>query len=353
MDFENSMITKDIPENKTGSGVPQFRSNDLNEVSLLDLIIVLWRGKYVIIAITIFASITGVVCALIVPESFTSSSTFILKTGKSGASGNLGQLASLAGMPIGNSGGGADPSDYIGQIIQNGTFLATLYDRKWFFSGDSLMLDEILEIEPDTTVSNWQYVHLVQKYESIRKGKIISYSKDGKTGILSLTTNAPDPQLAYDLNKHTLDYIANYIRNTIQGQAKEKRTFIESRLREVNRDLEQSEVALARHKERNFITVSPHVSLETARLTRQVTMNTELYIQLMKQFEAAKVEELDDMTLLQVLRDPEAPIRRSKPQRTMIVMMAFGAGVFVGCFVVFGMNAVKSAVKKQNGTINR
>ncbi|MDR0306153.1 MAG: hypothetical protein LBI42_04855 [Chitinispirillales bacterium] len=324
-------------ENNTAyPAMPQFGTNDnADEISLIELILLFWRGKLIIAATTLFFTILGVVYAFVAPESFSSFSHFILKTGKSGTSGQLGQLAALAGMPIGSSGGSIDPSDYLDKVISDGDFLATLFARKWLFKGDSLLLDEILQIEPDTTIVNWEYIHHMRKYDQIRNGKIISIKKDAKIGTLTLTTNAPSPQLAYDLNKHTLDYISAYIRGSIQSQAKEKRTFIEERLREVTRDLDNSEVSLARHRERNFASISPHVSLEAGRLTRQVSMNQELYLQLMKQFEAVKVEELDDMTLVQILRYPEIPILRSKPKRKNIVIGAFGAGALIGCGLVF------------------
>jgi uncharacterized protein involved in exopolysaccharide biosynthesis len=344
MKFERTTMAEDVSEEKTGDSTTlQFRpDNNESEITLVELILLFWKGKHIIAAVTTFVTILSVVYVLfIATEIFSSTSHFILKTGKSGTPGGLSQLAVLAGMPIGSSGGNVDPSDYLDIVIQDGNFMAVLFERKWFFNGDSLTLDEIFEVEPDTTVANWQHVHQMRKYNTIRNGNIITVRKDAKIGTLKLTTNTINPQLAYDLNKHTLDYISGFIRNTIQSQAKEKRVFIENRLLEVTRDLEQSEIALARHKERNIVTVSPHVSLETARLTRRVTINTELYIQLMKQLEAAKVEELDDMTLVQILKYPEVPYRRSKPERTKFVLAAFAGGLFIGCLTVLAKQQFK------------
>jgi hypothetical protein len=59
----------------------------------------------------------------------------------------------------------------------------------------------------------------------------LSLKKDPKSGLLTLSSSAPDPQLSYDLNVFTLDFISSYIRNSLKSQAKEKRLFIEERIR--------------------------------------------------------------------------------------------------------------------------
>ncbi|KMQ51295.1 lipopolysaccharide biosynthesis protein [Chitinispirillum alkaliphilum] len=315
-----------------------------DEISLIDLILILWRGKYIIIACTILATFSGVIHALRAPEVFTSTSHFITKTGRSGGAGNLGQLAAMAGVSM-DRGGRVDPSEYLDRVIQDQHFLTTFYERKWFFGGDSLPLEEILEIEKDTTVGNWQHRYHMAKLDRIRRGNIIDLSKDVRTGILTLRSNAPDPQLAYDLNTYTLDWISDYIRNSLQTQAREKRSFIEERLSEVRADLQRSENALARFKERNIMSTSPKVVVEEGRLTRQVTLNQEMYLQLQKQYEMARIEELDDQTLVQVVRSAEVPVRRSRPKRTQMVIISSLVGVLLGLLMAFVHNCLLKVIR--------
>ena len=200
-------------------------------------------------------------------------------------------------------------------MIQDKDFIATLFERKWFFKGDYLPLEQIFEIEPDTTVNNWEYVYFMAKIETARKGNVLGICKDLKTGILTLNANAPDPQLAYDLNKYTLDYISDYMRNSLKTQAKEKRIFIDERIKETKDELAKNEDALAIFKERNLVSQAPKVALEEARLMRKVTLNQEVYIQFQKQYELAKIEELaTTQALVQVVRSPEIPVIKSKPK---------------------------------------
>lgn len=309
-------------------------SLDSDEISILDLIFILWKGKYIIAVCTIIATIIGIIYALTAKEFFSTDTSFILKTKGSGGGGNIGQLASLAGNIGSNN--NIDPSNYLDKIIKDKEFIKELYERNWLFKGDSLPLEKIFELVPDTTVPNWEYAFFMKKINAIRNGEILLINKDLKTGILTLTSNAPDPQLAYDLNLFTINYISNYIRNSLKTQAKEKRIFIEERIKETKEELTKAENALAEFKERNLASIAPKVSLEEGRLMRNVTLNQEIFIQYHKQYELVKIEELDDQTIVQVVKSAEVPIIRSKPNRKIIVIISFITGFFVGSlFILF------------------
>lgn len=322
-------------------------SSQSDEIALIDLLLILWKGKYIIIACTVLATVAGMIYALTAQEIFSTSTLFVTKTGGSSGEGNLDQIASLAGINLGISNNNVDPSEYLDKVIEDKNFISTLFERKWYYKGDSLPLEVILEIKPDNTLDNWEYVYFMSKLEAIRKDGIINISKDSKKGILTLTTNAPCPQLSYDLNMYTIDYLSDYIRNSLKTQAKEKRTFIEERIKETKDELVKAENALARFKERNNLSQAPQVVLEEARLMRKVSLNQEVYIQFQKQYELAKIQELDNQTLIQIVKNPEIPVKRSQPKRTLIVMVSFIGGVFMGVFGAFIWYALYIAFKKK------
>ncbi len=330
--------------NKTNSEVIAPSVSD--EITLFDLVLIIWKGKFCIAICALLTTIAGVIYALTSPEVFSTSSYFITKTGKSSGMSSLGQLAALAGVPMGNS-GAIDPSEYLDKVIQDQQFISGLYERKWLFKGDSLPLEKILGVEKDTTLANWSHAYFMAKIEAVRKGKLLSIGKDPKVGVLTLNTNMPDPRLAYDVNRYTLDFISNYIRNSIQSQAKEKRSFIEDRLKEVKIDLQNAENNLAKFKERNLMSSSPQVMLEEGRLVRQVTINQEIYLQFQKQYEMARIEELDDQPLIQIVRNPEVSIMRSKPKRTQTVIFSFVIGMVIGflCVLVLKYSPVVKTAK--------
>ena len=233
-----------------------------------------------------------------------------------------------------------DPSDYLDKILQDKDYISKLYEKKWFFKGDSLPLEQIYKIVPDTSIQNWEYVYFMKKIETIRKGKVLSIRKDPKTNILTLSSNAPDPQLSYALNLFTINYISNYIRNSIKTQAKEKRLFIEERIKESREELTKAENALAKFKERNFASTAPKVALEEERLIRKVALNQEIFIHFQKLYELTKIEELDDQTLIQIVKNPEVPVMRNKPKRKLIVIIFMGTGFSISSLIAFSLNFI-------------
>ena len=80
------------------------------------------------------------------------------------------------------------------------------------------------------------------------------------------------------------------------------------------------------------------MALEEGRLMRNVTLNQEIYIQFQKQYELTRIEELDDQALVQIVKNPEIPIVRSKPKRKVIVIFSFFIGMFSGAFLVLFIN---------------
>lgn len=345
MEKETQILNKKVYERSD----TQNSNGNPNEVSLIDLILILWKYKFNVIICIILSMLIGIFYSFKQSDIYTTKTTFITKTKRNNNTA-LGQLAMLSGISFG-SGGNIDPSEYLDKVIQDKEFLTTLFQHKWFFLEDSLSLEQIFEIKPDTTLSNWKYVYFISKLESIRKRKVLLINKDASTGILTLTTNAPSPQLSYDLNLYTIDYLSNYIRNSIKTQAQEKRRFIEERIKESKEELIKNENLLAQYKERNLMSNSPQVALEETRLIRNMTMSQEIYIQFQKQFELAKIEELDDQTLIQIVKNPEIPVKKSWPKRKLIWAVALLSGLFFGAFSAFFchvFSSIKAEFKESN-----
>jgi len=317
----------------------------LYEISFIELIVIIWKKRFFIILCTLLVTIGGFLFAIRAPVVFSSNALFVTKMSQSSNNANFSQLASLAGISM-PSNGNIDPSEYLDKIIQDQSFLSKLFERKWRYKGDSLFLDQILHIKKDTTLPDWSYRFFISKIETIRSGRLITINKDPKTGILTLLVSMPDPKLAYDINTYTIDFLSSYMRNSLQTQAKEKRLFIEERIKETKDELSKSENALVQFKERNQMSTSPKVMIEEGRLARQVTLNQEIYLQFKKQYELAKLQELDDQTLIQIVKNPEIPIVKSRPKKAQIVVISFVIGCFLSLFFAFFIEVLPNIYKK-------
>ncbi len=76
---------------------------------------------------------------------------------------------------------------------------------------------------------------------------------------------------------------------------------------------------------------APQVSMELARLMRTVKINTEVYALLAQQLENAKIEEVRDITTIQLLDRAQPPSKKSKPKRLFIMVLGLIFGLFFGC----------------------
>lgn len=79
----------------------------------------------------------------------------------------------------------------------------------------------------------------------------------------------------------------------------------------------------------------PAVGLEYSRKMRELKTQEVLFEQLTKQYEMAKLNEAKDSSSFQILDEAVVPIRKSKPSRALIVIMATLTALFVSIFIVF------------------
>jgi len=133
-------------------------------------------------------------------------------------------------------------------------------------------------------------------------------------------------------------------------QAAKKRIFIEARIKDVNVDLVRAEESLKdfRTQNRKYVD-SPSLLLEFERLLREVEVQKQLYITLKREFEMAQIEEVEESDILHILDSPEIPLSRSKPKRSLMVILAGILGLGMGTVLAFGRNWYQN--EKENGEV--
>ena len=80
---------------------------------------------------------------------------------------------------------------------------------------------------------------------------------------------------------------------------------------------------------------APTIGMEYVRRLRELKTQEALYEQLTKQYELAKINEARESSSIQVLDEAVAPLRKSKPSRAMIVIIATVTAFFGSVFFVF------------------
>jgi len=122
-----------------------------------------------------------------------------------------------------------------------------------------------------------------------------------------------------------------------QSQAREQRRFVEQRLADGANELRDAEENLRTFYERNRSwQQSPQLTFEEGRLRRQVEIRQELYLTLNREYETARMEEVNDTPVITVIDTATAPVKKSKPKRALLVGIALVLGGMVGAFWAAG-----------------
>ena len=172
-------------------------------------------------------------------------------------------------------------------------------------------------------------------------------SKSRQSSILILEVSAFEPQLAADIITALIEELAKHQKKFKSTRVTEKRQFIEERIEEVQLDLEMAEDALKQFGYRNRqIQNSPSLLLEQERLNREVNVITGVFTTLKQEYELAKIQEVEETTVVHVLDPPEAPLMRTGPQRRKTVIMAGFLGIGLGVGLAFGREYWKNISEK-------
>ncbi|GFE60879.1 Wzz/FepE/Etk N-terminal domain-containing protein [Geobacter sp. AOG2] len=79
----------------------------------------------------------------------------------------------------------------------------------------------------------------------------------------------------------------------------------------------------------------PALGVEYVRKMRELKTQEAIFEQLTKQYEVAKISEAKDSSSIQVLDEAVVPLKKSKPKRSLIVMLAAITAFFASIFIVF------------------
>ena len=147
---------------------------------------------------------------------------------------------------------------------------------------------------------------------------------DNKTSLLTLEIETEDAQLSADILNYIVWQLDNFIQTKKTSSAGNQRIFVEGRLVEIKVELTIAENKLKDFREQNrMIVTSPELLLQQERLLREVIINTTIYTELKKQFEVAKIEEVKDIPIINVMDKARANAVRERPKRSIIVLSTF------------------------------
>ncbi len=317
-------------EARAGRLTPEPQSISL-PAALLEFAKLLLRRRALLVGVPLSAAVLAAGYSLTMRPVYTATVTFVPESrGQTRLPSGLAGLAGQLGLPLGGD-ASRSPEFYV-QLAKSRELLEAILHTPFprlDAPGDSAPLIVILKVAGSTEARR-----LERGLEAMRG--LVQTSIARQSGIVSLSVSAPDPGLAAAVANRLVDYLNRFNLETRQSQARQRRDFVELRLREAEQSLRQAEDDLRRFLERNRrFDDSPQLRFENDRLQRQVQLRQELYLTLSRELETARIEEVNDAPVFTVIDSAVPPATRSHPHRRRIVSLALFAGIFVAIGLVF------------------
>jgi uncharacterized protein involved in exopolysaccharide biosynthesis len=343
-----------------------------DEISLLDLLIVLAKHKRFVLGVPLVAAIAAVAYSLLLPNIY-SGTTRILppQQSASAASAMLSQLGGALGGAAGGALGVRNPNDLYMGMLRSRTVADNLIAR--------FDLKKVYQQELQSGTQN-----TLHGYTSIAAGR---------DGIITIGVDDREPKRAADLANAYVEELMKLTKVLALTEASQRRLFFERQLDQAKDNLTTAELAARQGLQkgglaqvdaqgRSMIEVTAQlraqISVKEVQLGSMRTFAAEgnpelqrtqqeiealrrelariegsspiaagrrvdasgnsgldnlsrlrdvkyyefLYELLAKQYELAKIDEAKDATIIQVLDHAIEPDRKSKPKRTQIVLLS-------------------------------
>ena len=329
-------------------------NDNTDEIDLIELLKKIYLEKKFILKISILASLFGVVYALLQPNEFTSSTTFIpqLSSGVKTGGSSLSGLASLAGINIGSMETSSEfPPTLYPEVVNGVPFRVELLSNKITFNNELVAVKDYFLIYSSS--SSFNILETIKKYtiglpslisssfndqtEYTNEAKIYSITKEDKElfqildNSLSLSINKKEGfiTISYtDSNKNVAAQITQISQNLLQEKiiefknksSKEMLDFALKQYSEKKESYEKLQDERAVFVDKNINISSSLFQNKLSRIESEVNISESIVQQLASQVEQAKLQVNKDTPVFTTIKPVTIPFERSAPKRSLIVI---------------------------------
>ena len=316
-----------------------------DSLSLTEVMLTLARQiKVIIITPTILCALMVIYILLFAKPVYTSTAKIMSSSSGGGASQAVG-LAAQFGIDI--STGQSEQKWVYPEIINSRTLARSMLNRK-FDTNEFGPQKKLLQI---LTYGNGDQEVGIDTLEIMAVDNFLSMidvSEDLQTGILTLNINASEPNLAAEVNHALIQELDAHQKEYNKSKANDAKQFIQERIIDVEKELMSAEENLRVFRDRNRrIENSPALQLDQQRLSREVTVLTGVFTTLKQQLETTKIEQVKESDYVIILDAPEIPLKRSKPKKRQMVILAGMLGIGLGLILAFARQYIANAEKEK------
>ena len=163
-----------------------------------------------------------------------------------------------------------------------------------------------------------------------------------ESGLIIISILMEESQLSADIVNFIAEYIKEYVSEVMLLYSSKHRQFIEERLNDSKIDLSISEEELTKFRIKHPMALdTPDLQLQRGRLLRNVEVNQQVYITLREQYEVARIDELKEIPVINILDQGEAPSEKKIPNSIMLILLSFISSIFISSLIIIVHNEIK------------
>jgi len=361
-----------------------MKTNESEEISLIELIKTLVEGKFLILKIIMIFFIIGLFIALFSNVEYQVNTRIMPEYARPDRAGTLiQQFGGLVGGSNlqGLSGPGTEAlrPDLYPELVSSLPIMTRLLDFKvhvfdkdstvtlesYFrdFASKSLVdytLDYTIKL-PFTVISYYRKVpsqinylyhnqtrilHLTQEQEDIIQElkNRINATFDRNTGVISIIVEMPDRYIAAEVADQVMFLLTDYVKKYRIEKAMQDLNFIQERYNEAEEEFRKVQNDRATFRDENFNIVSARAQANADRLQAEYDLRYNIYNTLAQQLEQAKIKVQEETPVFQILEPISIPNNRFKPKRGLIIIISILSGLFISVSILL----IKLIYQKMN-----
>ena len=355
---EIKQVLQEIEKEKNVEAVEE------SSIDWQDLLSKAWRGKKVIITVTVVFMFLGLISALTMTRLYTSKVTLVPELGKSTSSSlsSLSSMLGLGGMTMGSSADAYHVTVYP-EVVASTPFVAKMFDmrvtdpkkdidttlvgyltRERFSIGSVIgyVTKPIFSLfsnkEEETKGNDLNLFHLTKEQDRIVKtmNKAIQVDVDKKTGETTIQVTMDNPVIAATVAdtvcKHLREYIVEYrTRKAREDLENYKKIADES----YQRYLKASK-AYAYYQDHNRGLILNAVISEGSRLSNELQIASQLYQQMKLQAEMARGKVIDEKPVFAIIQPATVPLLPQNSRAKVLLIWTFVGFILSCAWVLYG-----------------
>ncbi len=224
-------------------------SNDFDdEIDLQELFNVLLDEKWIIISLTAFVSIIGVIYSLLLPNIYESKTILAPVNPSSGISAALGSYSGLAGiagisLPTGGDEGNSEKaikkisslSFFENNIMPNIYLPDLMAVKSWNYKTNTMTFDDsIYDTKSNTWVRKFSYpqqqIPSAQESFEVFKTELLSISEDKKSGFITLSIKHQSPFIAKQWVELVVNEVNAFYRQKDKSESEKAASYLNQQI---------------------------------------------------------------------------------------------------------------------------